>query len=258
MSARASARTVRPAPRSRRRGSDTSHGASTTASPARASTVMAITSGSSCSRFCWATTMPNAAPTRPEPDDDPDDRRPAAAGHEGRQPDLAAALGPPTLLLAVSACRHTRAAPAQAKATGQNRCWLIPSRWSARSTASPMPSAARASSVPQSSRRCGLAAVRIPLRLAASSPGADVGRLGRHQQPQRPVRDRAEELDQQQTRRNRCGSPCTGQPRCRASPVQTPPSTAPSATRVARGRACRSGIVAATGSGPASGADQGR
>src|SRR4029450_374556 len=44
----------------------------------------------------------------------------------------------------------------------------------------------------------------------------------------------------------------SGQPRCRASPVQTPPNHAPSATRVARGRSVESGALE---SGAASAAD---
>jgi hypothetical protein len=53
----------------------------------------------------------------------------------------------------VSACRQTRAAPAQANATGQNICELTPNPllWVIQSR--PAPSAVSASSMPQSIRR---------------------------------------------------------------------------------------------------------
>ncbi len=89
--------------------------------------------------------------------------------------------------------------------------------------------------MPQSTRRAGRDASRMPARLADSSPGAlvvDSGGISSHRaayamtpmnwaraSPTNPIR-----------------TTISGQPRCRARPVQTPPSRAPSLTRVALGR----------------------
>ena len=196
---------------------------------------MAITSGSSWIRFCCATTMPNAAPTRARPT-----TTRSTAGQPPRATKGANQTRPPPSARhrrcwLVSACRHTRAAPAQAKATGQKRCWLSPQPLVCTSHSNPVARAARASRVPQSTRRFGLVAVRSPLRLAASSPGAESSGSGGSSNHRAPYA-----IAPRNWTSSRPTKPMritiTGQPRCRASPVQTPPRIAPSATRVARGR----------------------
>ena len=141
-------------------------------SPASASVVMASTSGSWSIWLCWAMTMPKAAPTRPSPT-----MTRTRAGHPPRAMNGASQTRPPAsarqrFCCAVSACRQTRAAPAQAKATGQNSCELMPSPLLCTIHSRPVPRAARASSMPQSIRRWGRAWSRIPARLADSRPGA--------------------------------------------------------------------------------------
>ena len=211
---------------------------------------MASTSGSCSIWPCWAITMPNAAPTRPSPT-----ITRTSAGQPPRATNGASQARPPAsarqrFCWALSACRQTRAAPAQANATGQNSCELMPSPLLCMIHSRPAPRAVSASSMPQSIRRFGRRWSRMPVRLADSRPGAFAGRLRRHQQPERAVGEHADELEViKATKAIRITS--TGQPRCRARPVQTPPSQAPSATRVARRRPGGSpaGSSAARGAG---------
>ena len=159
---------------------------------------MAITSGSSWIRFCWATTMPKAAPTRARPTITRN-----TAGQPPRATNGASQTRPPPSARhlrcwLVSACRHTRAAPAQANATGQKQVLAE--------------SPAAGLHQPQQPGRQGGqgeqgAPVDPSLRLGRGpqtvatrrlQPGSGVLRLGRQQQPQGSVRDRPEELDQQQ------------------------------------------------------------
>ena len=88
--------------------------------------------------------------------------------------------------------------------------------------------------MPQSMRRLGLLSSRNPARLADSSPGAftvDSGGSNSHRAPYAitPMNWKVAKAT------NAILTTINGQPRCRASPVQTPPSHAPSATLVARG-----------------------
>jgi hypothetical protein len=83
-------------------------------------------------------------------------------------------------------------------------------------------------------RRLGLLSSRKPARLADSSPGAftvDSGGSNSHKAPYAitPMNWKVARAT------NAILTTINGQPRCRASPVQTPPSHAPSATLVARG-----------------------
>ena len=98
----------------------------------------------------------------------------------------------------------------------------------------PTPKATSASSMPQSMRRLGLLWSRMPARLADSSPGAftvDSGGNSSHKAPYAitPMNWKVAKATKAIL------TAISGQPRCLASPVQTPPSQAPSATRVARG-----------------------
>src|ERR671917_2797433 len=89
--------------------------------------------------------------------------------------------------------------------------------------------------MPQSTRRRGRACSRIPARAADSSPGAfatDSGGISSQSAPYASTPMNWNVISA--TKAIRIGS--TGQPRWRARPVLTPPSQAPSATRVARGR----------------------
>jgi hypothetical protein len=196
---------------------------------------MAITWGSCCTLFCCATTMPKAAPTR---------ARPTMTRTTAGQPPLATKganqTRPPAsarhcFCRAVSAWRQTSAAPAQAKATGQKICWESPKpvTWAIHSR--PLPRATRATSMPQSIRRLGLVVARMFARLAAASPGALVagsGGINSHSAPYASTP--MNWVTTSATKPTRMT--ITGQPRCRANPVQTPPSMAPSGTRVARRR----------------------
>ncbi len=198
MSARASARTLSARASFSAVRDRYSQGASTTARPASARTVMAITSGSCWIWLCWAMTRPNAAPTRPSPT-----TTRTSAGQPPRATNGASQTFPPAsarhrFCCALSACRQTSAAPAQANATGQNSCWLIPSPLVCTIQSSPVPRAASASSMPQSGRRAGLAVLRRPCRVAASRPGAWVGGCGGSSSHSAPYAIAPEELDQQQ------------------------------------------------------------
>ena len=137
-------------------------------------------------------------PDQTETDDDPDHRRPAAPGHEGRQPDLATAFGPPPLLLArVGLPPDQRGAGAGERHRPEQ---LLAQPQPARLHHPQQPGA-------QGSQRDQRPPVDPPLRLVPGpqpgaarrlQPGRGALRLGRQQQPERPVRDRPEELDQQQ------------------------------------------------------------
>ena len=235
MSARASARTFSARTWFSAVRDRYSQGASTMPSPARARVVMASTSGSWSIWLCWAITMPKAAPTRPSPT-----ITRTRAGQPPRAMNGASQARPPASARhrrcwALSACRQTRAAPAQAKATGQNSWLLMPSSVLCTIHSRPVPRAARASSMPQSIRRLGRAWSRIPFRVADSRPGAFSTASGgaaatarRRRSPRRTGRS--------STPRKAIRMTSTGQPRCRARPVLTPPSQAPSATRVALAR----------------------
>ena len=179
--------------------------------------------------------MPKAAPTRARPT-----TTRSTAGQPPRATSGASQTRPPPSARQrrcwlVSAWRQTRAAPAQAKATGQNRCWLRPQPLVCTSHSRPVARAARASMVPQSIRRFGLTAVRIPVRLAASRPGAVSSCSGGSSNHRAPYAIAPRNCTSSSPT-NPIRITITGQPRCRASPVQTPPRIAPSATRVARGR----------------------
>ena len=235
MSARSSARTFSARAVFRAVRERWIQGATTTASPARARVVMASTSGSWLSLPCWATTSPKAAPTRPSPT-----ITRTRAGQPPRATNGASQTLPPAsacqrFWCAESACRQTRAAPAHAKATGQNSRWLTPSPLTCTSQSSPVPNAVSATSGPQSTRRRGTAGSRRPARLADSSPGAVVvGWAGISSQSAPYAITPRNWTIIRATKVIRTAS--TGQPRCRAKPVHTPPIIAPSATRVARGR----------------------
>ena len=172
MSARASARTLSARAWFSAVRDRYSQGASTMPSPARARVVMASTSGSWSIWLCWAITMPNAAPTRPSPI-----ITRTRAGQPPRATKGASHALPPASVRqrrcwAVSACRQTSAAPAQANATGQNSWELTPRPLLCTIHSSPVPSATSASSMPQSTRRSGRASSRMPARAADSRPGA--------------------------------------------------------------------------------------
>ena len=114
---------------------------------------------------------------------------PARPGRRPRPATAAARL--------VSACRQTRAAPAQANATGQKSCWLSPEPLVCTIHSSPVPSATRASDrAPVDPARRGFVAAAADRAARRLQPGGG-GRLGsrRQQQPERAVREHAEELD---------------------------------------------------------------
>ena len=195
---------------------------------------MAITSGSCCNWFCWAMTRPNAAPTSPRPSTTLTIEGQPPRATKGASHALPPASARQRFCWAVSACRQTRAAPAQAKATGQNNCWLIPRPLVCTIHNKPVPSAASASSIPQSGRRGALTWLRRPRRVAASSPGAWLGGSAGSSSHSAPYAIAPMNwTNNNPTKPIRMTS--TGQPKWRANPVQTPPSTAPSGTRVARG-----------------------
>ena len=89
--------------------------------------------------------------------------------------------------------------------------------------------------MPQSTRRRGRAGSRIPARAADSRPGAFGTRSGGSSSQSAPYASTPMNWNVISAT-NAIRITSTGQPRCRARPVLTPPSQAPSATRVARGR----------------------
>ena len=193
-------------------------------------------------------TIPNAAPTSPRPT-----ITRTSAGQPPRATNGASQALPPAsarqrFCCSESAWRQTSAAPAQAKATGQNSCELMPRPVFCMIHNKPTPRAISASSMPQSMRRLGLLSSRNPARLADSSPGAftvDSGGSNSHKAPYAitPMNWKVAKAT------NAILTTINGQPRCRASPVQTPPSHAPSATLVARGLSSESaGLESGTSS----------
>ena len=168
-------------------------------------------------------------------------RRTAPATRDRRPRPASASAG------RVSACRQTSAAPAQAKATGQKSCELMPSPLLCTIQSSPAPEgdqreqhapvdlAPGAGLVPHA-----LAARRLQTREATVGSGGNSSQSAPYAST--PMNWKA----------IRATKPIritiTGQPRCRARPVQTPPSQAPSATRVARGRTVGSGAPASRAS----------
>ena len=161
----------------------------------------------------------------PKADDDPYQCWPAAPGHERRQPHLAAGFLSPFLLLRRIGLSPDQAAPAQAKATGQKSCWLTPKPLVCTSHSRPLPKAQRDEHPPVHAppRPCRVAKSLPAGRFKARSSGRG---LRWQQQPERTVGNDTEELEiTSATKPARIT--ITGQPRCRASPVQTPPSIAP-------------------------------
>ena len=258
MSARASARTFSARAWLRAVRERCNQGASTTARPARASIVIAKTCGSWSSWLYWATTRPNAAPTRPSPT-----MTRTRAGHPPRATNGASQTRPPAsarqrCCAELSAWRHTRAAPTQAKATGQNSRCDTPSPLVWTSQSSPVPSAARARTAPQSTeRRRGLPSGRSPVRVADSRPGASTelaGGISNQSAPYASTPKNCARASPTKTIR----TTSTGQPKYCASPVQTPPRTAPSLTRTARRTGTGAGLdvvlgVRTAGGGPGTG-----
>ena len=139
--------------------------------------------------------MPKAAPTRPRPT-----ITRTRAGQPPRATNGASQALPPAsarqrFCCAVSACRQTSAAPAQAKATGRNSWERIPRPLLCMNQISPMPSAPSARAMPQSIRRLAGAWSRMPLRDRGFQTGSVLGGRGWHQQPERAVGDHADELE---------------------------------------------------------------
>ena len=236
MSARASARTLSARAWFSAVRDRYSHGASTMPSPARARVVMASTSGSWSIWLCCAITMPNAAPTRPSPDDDPDQGRPATAGDEGRQPDLAAGLGAPAPLMRAvgltpdqgGAGAGERDRPEQLGADAQPAALDDPQQ----------PGAERGEGQQHApvdpAPRSGRVAHARP---GWPTPGRARGHpLRRQQQPERAVREHPDELERHQ-RHERDPDHQHRPAEVPGQAVLTPPSQAPSATRVARAAA---------------------
>ena len=145
MSARASARTFSARAWLRAVRERCSHGASTTASPARASVVMAITSRQLPIWPCWAITMPNAAPTRPSPT-----MTRTSAGQPPRATKAparpAAGFGPPVLLLRGVGLPPDQSRAGAGEGDRPESCELMPSPLLCTIQSSPTPSATSATS----------------------------------------------------------------------------------------------------------------
>ena len=248
MSARSSARTFSARASFSAVRERCSQGASTTASPARASSVMARTCGSCGELVVLRHDEAERRPDQTEPDDHPDEGRPAAAGHERGEPDPAAGLGPPPLLRGgVGLPPHQRGAGA-----GEGDRPEEPLRHPepARLDEPEQPGAERGQ------REDGAPVHRPPPRLAVRAaarcgsptpgPGASTvlaaGISSQRAPYARTPKSCARARPTKTIRTTR-----TGQPKYCASPVQTPPRTAPSLTRTAR----RTGGADALRPGPA-------
>ena len=172
--------------------------------------------------------MPNAAPTRPSPT-----ITRTRAGQPPRATNGASQARPPAsarqrFCWELSACRQTSAAPAQANATGQNSCELMPSLLLCTIHNSPAPKRGqREQHAPVDPPGADGAGPACPARLADSRPGEATGRLRRQQQPEARRTPARRSAGRSTGRRNRSGSPSPASPddgpvRCTLHPARRP------------------------------------